>query len=158
YWRDPAALALSLLLVGVTAVIGGLYPAFVLSAFRPTTNFRAARLGVGRGSIRRALVMSQFAILISLIVATTVIRGQLAYAAHDALRLDTDQILVIDATKCDGAVRDRIDALPGVRGIACSQSLNLQISVQSPIASGTVPINETSIDFDFFELFGLKPI
>jgi putative ABC transport system permease protein len=122
YWQDPAliaAIALAVLLLGILA---GAYPALVLSAFRPlrvlTGETRQSRSAV---LMRQMLVTAQFAILIGLIIAAAVVYQQRQFATRDALRVDTDQMLLI-YSPCNAAFMTQLRALPGVRGLACSSS------------------------------------
>ena len=61
----------------------------------------------------------QFAILIGLVIAAGVVYEQRQYATHEALRVDTDQVLII-RTHCLPVLEDRLRAIAGVRGVACS--------------------------------------
>lgn len=65
-----------------TGLLGGLYPAFYLSRFRPADVLRANKSSVetpGNGRFRTGLVMLQFAIAIGLIASTWVIFSQTRY-------------------------------------------------------------------------------
>jgi putative ABC transport system permease protein len=62
---------------------GGLYPAFVLSRFRPATVLRgnsSSTDAAGSGRLRSILVVAQFAVSIGLIICTSVIYAQTAFA------------------------------------------------------------------------------
>lgn len=80
----------------VTGVLAGLYPAFYLSAFRPaavlkgnvTRSFTAATL-------RKGLVVFQFAISICLVFATLVIHRQLDYIKNRDLGFNKSQKLIL---------------------------------------------------------------
>ncbi len=122
WWSDPALLAA---LLGGTAFVGvaaGLYPALVLSAFRPALVLKGLML---RGSvlgtrIRQGLVALQFAIPLALVIAAIVVFQQDHFASTDVLRLDTDQILMINQPVCGTALDAEVAALPGVVDSACS--------------------------------------
>jgi putative ABC transport system permease protein len=122
YWQDPAligAIALVTLLLGTLA---GAYPALVLSAFRPLSVL-TGETGHSRGAglMRQILVTAQFSILIGLIIAAAVVYQQRQFATQDALRFDTEQMLLI-RSPCNTAFTSQVRALPGVRGLACSSS------------------------------------
>src|SRR5581483_6613405 len=78
---DPlmaAAFVLGLVAVGAAA---GAYPALVLSAFRPASVLKGAA-GVASGPFRNGLVVVQFAILILLAIAASVVWQQRNYATR----------------------------------------------------------------------------
>ena len=75
----PPILALIVLVGGA----GGLYPAFFLSRFRPAAVLKANQSSTdtqGSGRLRNILVVGQFAVSIGLIICTTIIYAQTAYA------------------------------------------------------------------------------
>jgi putative ABC transport system permease protein len=91
--------SLMLGLVGIVVaagILGGLYPAVFLSSFEPIRTLKG-KLGLGgkSGAFRRLLVVAQFAISISLIIGTFVIRDQLSYMRNQNLGFDKEQVVVI---------------------------------------------------------------
>ncbi len=162
YRHDPMLCAA---IIGATLVLGGLagfYPAFVLSSFRPASVLKGGPVsGAGGAGLRQGLVVLQFAILIGLIVTTTVIYRQTRFALTEALRVNTDQVVQIE-NACNGAFPERIALLPGVRSVGCSEGADLS----TPIGGGAVvgPNGRTvyfpayPVGAGFFEVFGLKPL
>src|SRR5665213_623775 len=123
YWHWPllGELAAAVLVVGLLA---GIYPAMVLSAYRPTAVLAGGKTPAsGSGRLRQSLVIVQFAILIGLAVATGVIYRQTIFGLQQGLRFDKEQLLAIQMPLGDceaAALRTEIDRLPGVRASACS--------------------------------------
>ena len=82
-------------MVILTGLIAGSYPALYLSSFRPAALFQSsAQLSLkSGGSVRKYLVVFQFAFSILLIVAVTVISGQLRYTRTMDQGLDRMNII-----------------------------------------------------------------
>jgi putative ABC transport system permease protein len=103
-------------LLGLAA---GAYPAFVLSGLSPAALLRDRGIRVkGRSRMADLLVTAQFAILIGLMIALAVVYQQRRFAMTQALRLDVDQLLVVDG-RCPTSFRQEVGKLPGVRGVSC---------------------------------------
>jgi len=94
---------LMLLAVGgaiATGLLGGLYPALVLSRFRPATALKmSATAQTGSGWIRMALVVFQFAVSIALGVAAIVVFAQIDFARHLDLQFRREGIVVVDGIR-----------------------------------------------------------
>ena len=128
YWRTPSLL---LVILGTTLLVGFLasvYPAVVLSSFRPATVLKNAKLqGSGGARVRQFLVVLQFAMLIGLLFATIVVYRQTNFALHSALRIDTDQVVIynLEMESASGGppgmpFRNAVTAIPGVVGVTSS--------------------------------------
>lgn len=120
YWREPMLLGLLAVAALLLGLMAGAWPALALSAFRP---LRVLQGGLGHsrhaGLLRQALVTLQFAILVGLMIAAGVVYLQRHFATDDALRVDTDQMLLVRSS-CNPAFVNQVRVLPGVRGLACS--------------------------------------
>jgi putative ABC transport system permease protein len=119
WWRDPLQMAWLTGGALLLALLAGSYPAFLLSAFNPVAVLKARVSRAGGNVLRLLLVSAQFAVLIGLVISAGVVYEQRQYATHEALRVNTDQVLVI-RTRCAASLMDRLRALDGVRGAACS--------------------------------------
>ena len=85
------------LVLGIS-VLGGLYPAFVLSGFKPVETLRGSYATSRRGRrLRQGLVVFQFTLSCALIVSTLVVFNQLRYMQQQDLGFDKEQVLVLDA-------------------------------------------------------------
>jgi putative ABC transport system permease protein len=169
---DPMLLVTMVGLIVVVGVIGGLYPAFYLSRFRPAEVLKANQSSASGSSFLRAgLVVFQFAISIALIVCTATIYTQTVYARTMDLGFQHDSRMTVsslgDLPTPDAAatLKREIGALPGVRGVALSsdapplQNNNNTLLFPDPTMNGEKLIIETlSVDPDFFAVWGVKPL
>lgn len=106
-WFVPVTLAGIVLVVGLLA---GSYPAFVLSAFRPTDVLQGQTAPGSAGArLRSVLVVVQFSIAIALVAGTLVMAEQLAFLHDKDLGFDKEQVVVISMQ--DEAVRGRYQVL-----------------------------------------------
>jgi putative ABC transport system permease protein len=90
-------LLLAVLGVAIAAgLVGGSYPALVLSSFRPAIVLRANNAGqTGSGRLRSSLVVMQFAVSIGLAIAAAVVFTQINYARNLDLGFRKDNVLVV---------------------------------------------------------------
>ena len=85
--------------IGLTVLIGllsGIYPALFLSSFKPIKTLKNDFKTAGNFSLRKVLVVVQFAISIIFISAVVVVYNQLDFIRSKDLGFDRKQILVIN--------------------------------------------------------------
>ncbi|MBL0742819.1 ABC transporter permease [Chryseolinea lacunae] len=92
-WPLFVGLVAFAVLVGLLA---GVYPAFVVSGFKPALVLKGQQGSLrGKGTIRKVLVVAQFAISIVLIIATAITFQQLNFLNTRDLGYDKDQIVTL---------------------------------------------------------------
>ncbi len=112
-YTSPSTFLPLLALLLIVGISGGLYPAVVLSGFRPGDTLKANQSKETRGSIslRQALVIFQFSVSIILIIFTGVIYAQMEYSMNRDPGYNKDNMLVINGLRYDFKVISKIDVL-----------------------------------------------
>jgi putative ABC transport system permease protein len=122
YWKDPALLGWLLAGTVLIGLLAGFRPAVVLARMSPLGAMHGTRLARGSGGLlRQLLVAAQFALLIGLILKAGVTYLQRQFATEQALRFDTDKVLIL-STGCSSGRMTELRKLAGVLDAACSRS------------------------------------
>ena len=112
----------------LTGILSGIYPAFVLTSFRPVEvmrgDFRASRSGV---FLRRLLTTLQFAISVILITSVLIMRHQIRYVLNMDMGYDRDQVMIFETSglgtdqQKDELVQ-RLNFDPAIEAAGCSNN------------------------------------
>ncbi|MEA1652959.1 ABC transporter permease [Nitrospirillum sp. BR 11164] len=171
YLRDGRVLGCLAALVLVVGGMGGLYPAVFLSAFQPGPVLKGNSGGSGAGGrLRVVLVVLQFAISISLMVATGVVYGQLAYAQGRALGFNKENVVVLtdlygpDLQQKAETLRDTLRQDPRIATAALAESYpgsgtENNTGVNNPAApadDGAVVLRRDAVDADYFATLDVR--
>lgn len=167
----PSTWLALLLLAVVVGLTGGVYPALVLSMFRPATTLKGTAQAESRSSIglRSALVVFQFSISIALIIATAVIYLQVEYSARRDPGFDGENVLVLDnlnrradVSAVKNTLKQEIAALTSVEAVSLSghqptQTLGyVTMTMLHTLEGGSgtpQAIPTMSVDYDFFDTY-----
>jgi putative ABC transport system permease protein len=97
-WTLPAALFGVVL---ITGLIAGSYPAFVLSSFKPVDVLKSRLKVSGSNLFTRGLVTLQFALSVSLIIATLIMQKQLDHLLTSDRGFNTERLVIVDLNGVD---------------------------------------------------------
>jgi putative ABC transport system permease protein len=131
YLSNPMLLLGLLTFFIIISLIGGSYPAFFLSAFRPVEVLQGRlRRGAKNSALRIALVSLQFTVSIVLIIGTLIVNRQLNYVRNKNLGYDKDHVIALrvrneETQKRHEALRNSLLANPNVLSVSASSSLPL---------------------------------
>ena len=157
----------------VVTFLSGLYPALILSSFKPVTALKSkfsARI-VGGVSLRRALVVLQFTIAQALIIGTLVVVKQMNYFTNAPMGFDKEAIVNISVPNDSlsitryPALKSQLLQLPSVKNASFS---TFAISDNSHWGNNFIFDNATKpVDFnadlkwsdaDVFKTYGLQMV
>lgn len=152
----------------VTLIISGTYPAFYLSSFSPVRIMKpAASSGLGSSSLRKLLVVAQFAVSIILIISTIVITKQMIFIKNKKLGFDKDHLVYVDLL---GDLKTRFDTVknellrnPNINSVTVAQSLPNNASNfaggldwEGKPADVRGGMNFVSVEKDYFDTVGIE--
>lgn len=157
------------LVVILVSLLAGAYPSFILADFRPVTVLKGSFKNTGKGqTLRRSLIVFQFAISVFLIISTFIVQRQLYFIQHAKLGYDREHIVVLPM---DGKMAQRI---PLIKQQLKSNSnvLNVSYCYRTPVEGGggynmrsaTMPetqqiaVTANPIDEDFVPTVGMQII
>ena len=126
----------------VVTILAGAYPSIILSGFKPALALKnkITSASIGGISIRRGLVITQFAISQVLITGTIIAISQMNYVHQADLGFNKEAILVINSN---------VDSSVNVRQPAFKQKLLDIPGVRSVSFSSDVPSSETNSSGNF---------
>ena len=133
-YGDPYFWVFLLLLLLVGTFLSGVYPAVMLSSYKPISvlkgKFRNSETGL---MMRKGLVVFQFSASVVLIAGTLIVYQQIEYMMQQDLGINLDQTLVIKAPSVVSndslylpekeAFRNQLLRIPGVKNVATSSEV-----------------------------------
>jgi putative ABC transport system permease protein len=165
---------ISIIVAGI--FVSGLYPAFVLSSFKPIAvlkgKFSSSQKGI---FFRKALVLGQFTVTIGLIIGSLVVMKQIRYMNKTQLGFNIDQVLVIKPptlTNFDSTFISRVNSfkeelkqIAHVQGATTSWNVpggdigrSFNVRQADSAATNKFTVRHTSVDYDFLNVYGVKLI
>ena len=137
--------SVALILLGI-GLLGGGYPAMILSRFQAAEVLKGDTRGQRPGRLRNLLVLAQFAISVLLISCTIIIGQQLQYLRHKPLGFNKEEVVSIplptglDAPQALERLRNELAANPRVKSISAGYNnfgLGMDGSIYTSVISFT---------------------
>ena len=141
----------------------GSYPSLVLSAFKPVAVLYG-KFSRQKGSerVRKGFLVFQFAVSMSLILCSVIIRKELYFLRHADTGVDRENVIMIPFSKSlphYDAFKREVASLPGIRQAATSQyELYEAYTVSSTLPRGSdkpMMLPVMTVDSDYISVLGL---
>jgi putative ABC transport system permease protein len=140
------------LLIALVIFLSGSYPGLVLTRFQPVAALKGklSQKNVGGFSLRRILVVTQFAISQMLIIGTIVIAGQMHFSKTSDLGFNKDAIVMLPVPSTDSigkikmqTLKNRLVQVSGVENVSfCSEAPASEAVHATDIRFGNRPKEE----------------
>lgn len=155
--------------------LSGIYPALVLSSYKPLTvlkgKLKSSRSGI---VLRKGLVITQFLASIVLITSTIIINDQLRFMMNRDLGMDINQVLVLERPGLAGEnfeafkssqnlLKNELEKIPSV--LSASTSLRVpgkqreaktMIKLEGLADEDSIVVQFNTMDYNFLELYKME--
>lgn len=159
FWQLP------LILIFIT-LIAGIYPAMVLSGFKPALvlkgDFQTSKQSYW---LRNSLLVVQFSVAVVFIIGLLIINSQLKYMRTQDVGFKPEQVVYIKnlayfvaPSKFD-PIRNRISKIPGVKSVTVANALpdgSDSGKNKYTVDGKEQSLSFTDVDFDYFETLDIK--
>lgn len=170
-FEEPVIFIFMAGLMVFVSFLAGFYPAMVMSGFSPALAIKnKITVNSGSMSLRKILVVVQFAITIILIISTLVIMKQMQYLREKPLGFNTKAIVMVNmpgdslGRSRQHIFRDRVLKINGVQGVSygarppLSGIMNTTNFYFNGEENKDFEVRLSAGDEHYFDLFGLKLI
>jgi putative ABC transport system permease protein len=160
---DIVWLGAASVLIGLLA---GIYPALVLSAYKPSAVLKGRFTTGSRGSVlRKGLVLVQFTLSIGFIIASIIVYSQLKYMREQDLGFNKEQMMVIDTEGDPHRVAFQA-ALRGVPGVLSASIASNVPGTEEPVVNCQIEnargdmqvanLDSYFADWDYIPQYGIR--
>ncbi len=173
-FTNPALLIFIFIILCTVVLLSGSYPALVISGFKPIIALKGklSQKNVGGFSLRRVLVIAQFAISQLLIIGAIIIAGQMSFSKNSDLGFEKDNIVMLPIPVSDSIgnlkmhlLRNELSEMANVKSVslcteapASSHSYAKGIRYAARSKDEPWSVNGKGIDENYLATFNLQLI
>ncbi len=166
-FNDPVLLITIAIIILITGLLAGSYPAFFLSAFKPVTVLKGGMVSKpGGNGLRQALIVFQVTPTVVLIISAFVIYKQTSFINKANLGYDRENILSFsarDAGSQFATFRDEVQHIKGIVNVSRSSQSLIEVNNQTSSVHWPGEPNNSlqnfraiNVDIGFIETMGLE--
>ena len=166
HYNDPLFLSGLLFIFLFTSLISGLYPAFVLSSYKPTKTVGNTSGPGGNKRFLNSLIIVQFTISLALIISSITINRQVNYIQNKDIGINKENIVVLpfggDLIQLYDVLRDELMTLPYVENVSASYDLpfflssSVGLSWEGAGEDEGFGVSYNMVDYDFIECMEIE--
>jgi len=166
-----------LILLIVTGVLAGLYPAFFIARANPLNIIKgkfnhsdSERNNTAKGALRKVLVVAQFSIATGLIICTLLVNRQIKHIQSASWSLEDDYIIHIPGRENIGKkydlVKSKLNENPSIKSVSIKNSLPTVLSNNTAGVwwdgrrerTDEIYMETQKIGYDYFETMGMEMV
>ncbi len=161
FFDKPHFWIMLLSVIVIVTMLAGFYPAFYLSAFKPSETLKGSFKNSDRGIlVRQSLVVFQFTLSIALIAGIIIIWNHISFMRDKDLGFNKEQVVVINGAT--PVMKEQLLAVSGIQSVTFSNRVPGYTVGGRTIIKGwnkndtQVVLGQLAVDNDFVEFYNLE--
>jgi len=166
HYNDPLLLSGLFIIYLFTSLVSGLYPAFVLSRYKPVQTVGVTLGPSGNRRFLNSLIILQFTISLALIISAVTVNRQVNYIQKKDIGINRENIVVLpfggDLIKIYDVLREELLSLPYVVNVSASYDLpffltsGVGLTWEGADDEEAFGVSYNMVDYGFIETMEIK--